>query len=137
MAGRSPTAPCPCGSGRTYKRCCLRFHQGQPAPTPEALMRSRYSAYAVGAVDYLIATTDPAGPQFRPDRAAWAEEIAQFCRHTRFEKLTVEHASSHDDQGEVHFVAKLSRAGEDVSFAERSRFSRVEGRWLYHSGDLD
>jgi SEC-C motif-containing protein len=130
MAGRSPTAACPCGSGRTYKRCCLRAHQGHPAASPEALMRSRYSAYVVGAVDYLIVTTDPAGPQWRTDRATWADEIAWFCQHTRFEKLIVNSAIERDDHGEVHFFAKLSRGGEDCSFAERSRFTRVDGRWL-------
>jgi len=100
-------------------------------------MRSRYSAYAIGAVDYLIATTDPTGPQARADRTRWAEEIALFCRHTRFEKLTIRHASSDGDHGEVSFFARLSRDGEDVSFAERSRFSRIDGRWLYHSGELE
>lgn len=100
-------------------------------------MRSRFSAYAVGDVDYLIATTDPAGPQFRADRDRWAEEIAEFCKRTRFEKLGVTHASEDGDRGEVVFFAKLSRDGEDVSFAERSRFTRVAGRWLYHSGELE
>lgn len=100
-------------------------------------MRSRYSAYAVGAVEYLIATTDPSGPQWRPDRAVWADEIAQFCRRTRFEKLTIRQASSHEDHGEVRFFARLSRDGEDVSFGEHSRFSQVDGRWLYHSGEID
>ena len=100
-------------------------------------MRSRYSAYAVGAVEYLIETTDPAGPQWRDDRSAWADEIEQFCRHTRFEKLSVRSASAHEEHGEVHFFAKLSRGGEDVSFEERSRFTRVDGRWLYHSGIVD
>jgi SEC-C motif-containing protein len=101
-------------------------------------MRSRYSAYAVAAVDYLIATTDPAGPQFRAeDRAAWADEIMRFCQRTRFEKLTIRGSSTHEDHGEVSFFAKLSRDGEDVSFAERSQFTRADGRWLYHSGELD
>jgi SEC-C motif-containing protein len=137
MAGRAPTAPCPCGSGRTFKRCCLRFHQGHPASSPEALMRSRYSAYAVGAVDYLIATTDPAGPQFHADQTTWARELAEYCRQTRFEKLTIRAATTHEHHGEVHFFAKLSRNGEDLSFGERSRFTRVDGRWLYHSGEID
>lgn len=100
-------------------------------------MRSRYAAYAVGAVDYLIATTDPAGPQWRVDRSAWAEEIELFCTRTRFEKLTVRASTTHEDRGEVRFFAKLSRDGEDVSFAEHSHFTRVGGRWLYHSGDVD
>lgn len=100
-------------------------------------MRSRFSAYAVGAVDYLIATTDPAGPQFRADRDRWAQEIAEFCKRTRFEKLAVRSASADGDQGEVAFFAWLSRDGEDVSFGERSRFSRSDGRWLYHSGEVE
>lgn len=95
-------------------------------------MRSRYSAYAVGDVDYIIATTAPDGPQFQADRAAWARDIAEFCAHTRFEKLEVRVvAPVVDERGEVEFFARLSRGGEDVSFAERSVFVRREGRWLY------
>ena len=51
---------CPCGSGDPLDDCCGRYHQGHPAPTAEALMRSRYSAYALGLVDYLRDTTLPA-----------------------------------------------------------------------------
>lgn len=50
---------CPCGSD-PLDDCCGRYHQGHPAPTAEALMRSRYSAYALGLVDYLRDTTLPA-----------------------------------------------------------------------------
>ena len=50
---------CPCGSGDPLDDCCGRYHQGHPAPTAEALMRSRYSAYALGLVDYLRDTTLP------------------------------------------------------------------------------
>lgn len=54
---------CPCGSGRPLPDCCGRFHAGVAAPTAEALMRSRYSAYALGLVDYLRDTTLPAQQQ--------------------------------------------------------------------------
>lgn len=132
---RSPNGPCPCASGRKFKRCCLRLHQGAPAPDPEALMRSRWSAYAVGAVDYIIETTDPEGPQFRPDREIWAEEIRRFCASTRFEKLELREVGLvFGDRGEVEFFARLSRAGEDVSFCERSEFVRRAGRWFYVDG---
>jgi SEC-C motif-containing protein len=101
-------------------------------------MRSRYSAYAVGDVDYIIATTDPEGPQFQPDRATWARSIAAFCEATRFEQLEIRAASPVslvslviDERAEVEFFARLSRAGEDVSFVERSAFVRRDGRWLY------
>ncbi|PRQ03637.1 hypothetical protein ENSA5_13920 [Enhygromyxa salina] len=133
---RSPNAPCPCGSGRKFKRCCRRLHQGTPAADPEALMRSRYSAYAVGAVEYLLDTTDPEGPQHRDDRAAWAEEIRRFSTLTRFQKLEVREVGPIvDDRAEVLFFAKLSREGQDVSFAERSVFVRRDGRWFYVSGE--
>ena len=132
---RAPTAPCPCHSGRTYKRCCLRYHQGQATPpSPEALMRSRYAAYAVAAVDYVIASTDPAGPVHREDRDAWAAEILEFCKATRFERLHIRASEVEGERGVVEFHAQLRRAGDDVSFVERSEFVRVDGRWLYHDG---
>ena len=136
MPARSANAACPCGSGRKFKRCCLRLHQGAPAATPEALMRSRWSAYVVGDVDYIVATTDPEGPLWRSDRDVWAEEIARFSSSTRFEKLEIREVSPvADDRGEVTFFAKLARDGEDVSFCERSRFVRRGGRWVYADGD--
>lgn len=99
-------------------------------------MRSRYCAYVVGAVDYVIATTDPEGPLFREDRDAWAEEIRLFSAHTRFEKLEVREVTQlDDDHAQVLFHAKLSRGGEDVSFTERSSFVRRARRWLYVTGD--
>jgi SEC-C motif-containing protein len=95
-------------------------------------MRSRYAAYAVGDVDYIIATTTPDGPQFEPDRAAWARSIAAFSAATRFEKLEIRATSPIvDERGEVEFFATLSRDGEDVSFVERSVFVRRDGRWSY------
>ena len=50
---------CPCGSDLPYANCCQPWHGGQAAPTPEALMRSRYSAYVLGLLDYLLATWHP------------------------------------------------------------------------------
>ena len=50
---------CPCGSGRPLADCCGCHHAGEPAPTPEALMRSRYSAFALQLTDYLLATWHP------------------------------------------------------------------------------
>lgn len=98
-------------------------------------MRSRFAAYAVGDVDYIIATTDPEGPQYRDDREAWAADIRRFSTTTRFEGLELRAVGPvADDRGEVTFFAKLSREGQDVSFAERSFFVRRAGRWLYTSG---
>ena len=60
-----PDTRCPCGTGEVYGACCGRYHSrfaqaGElTAPTPEALMRSRFTAFAVGLPDYLLATWHP------------------------------------------------------------------------------
>ena len=100
-------------------------------------MRSRYSAYALGEVDYLIATTHREGPQFRADTRAWADDLREFCQTTRFEALEVRTSGEQGERGEVRFLARLSQAGRDVSFVEHSVFVREAGRWLYHSGEAD
>ena len=125
---------CPCRSGRRYAKCCERFHGGVAAPTPEKLMRSRYAAYAMGLVDYVMATTHPGGQHWQPDRDSWAAGIQSFCEGTRFRALTIVDAGEDGQHGWVEFVARLEQGGRDASFRERSTFERVEGRWLYHSG---
>ena len=47
---------CPCGSGIVLDACCGHYHAGTPAPDAQTLMRSRYSAYVLGLVDYLVRT---------------------------------------------------------------------------------
>lgn len=103
-------------------------------------MRSRYSAYKLGLIDYLIATTDPEGPMWEDDHDEWAQQIRDFVRYTHFVGLTV-HAfkppSAEDPSATltamVHFTAHLRRDGLDVSMTERSLFRRLDGRWLYSS----
>ena len=124
---------CRCCSGKTIKRCCGPIHAGKVAPTPEALMRSRFAAYASGLAEYILDTTAP-GPQAQDDRRAWLESVRTFSRNTRFIRLKVTESVEDGDEGFVTFFATLEQAGRDVSFGERSRFVRVDGRWLYHSG---
>jgi SEC-C motif-containing protein len=127
-------APCPCGSGRKHKGCCAPILSGTTAPTAEALMRSRYTAYVAGDVGYLIATTDPDGPHFRADRAAWRADLAAYCAAVRFDGLRVLGAEQLGDTGRVRFVAWLRHGGSDATIAEDSRFVRRNGRWLYIDG---
>lgn len=96
-------------------------------------MRSRYTAYAVGEVDHVLRTTHPDGPHH--GRYGQREAIEAFCRETSFDGLRVVSSREDGDTGEVAFVATLRRGGSDASFGERSRFYRVSGRWLYHSGE--
>jgi SEC-C motif-containing protein len=129
-----PNDACPCHSGHKYKKCCRRAHQGDPASSPEALMRSRYSAYALGLVEHILRTTDPSGPHWEAETGHWREQVEAFCRSVRFEGLEVLEARADGDRGIVDFRARLSSDQGATVMAERSLFRRVDGRWLYHSG---
>ena len=107
-------------------------------------MRARFSAYAAGEVRYIRATTHPDGPHWRDNPAAWDQEIRSFCNQTLFKKLEVRAHVSTGEESYVSFVATLSQrssppgeppAWRDASFGERSRFVKVDDRWLYHSGE--
>lgn len=135
MSKLNPNSGCPCHSGAKYKRCCRPFHQGGAPPTAEALMRSRYAAYALGLVDYVLATTHPEGPNWEDDRAEWAAGVAAFSQSTGFDGLEILSGGEGEGEAFVTFRAGLSKDGEDASFTERSRFLREDGRWLYHSGE--
>ena len=67
---------CLCGSGLTYAKCCGRYHSGEHhPPTAEALMRSRFTAYALRDADYLLVSWD-AGK--RPMVIDFSKETAQW-----------------------------------------------------------
>src|SRR5262245_31375113 len=119
----SPNQPCPCGSGLTYKKCCQVLHKGGKAASPEALMRSRYSAYALNLAAYIMQTTHPDGPQYNPDHASWKREIELFCKNTRFAGLQI--LAAQVDM--VTFRAALFANQRDVSFMEVSLFRQHNG----------
>ena len=129
----SPTngaANCPCGSGLDYRNCCQPHHDGEPAPTAEALMRSRYVAYVRGDADYLRASwhasTRPAELGFDGPQPVWLG-------------LDVKrHDVTDADHAEVEFVAKYRIGGGSVvRMRERSRFVREGAHWFYVDGDVD
>ncbi len=129
---------CPCHSGKPYAACCAPIHaDARTARTPDVVMRARYAAYARGDSAFIIATTDPDGPQWDPDRARWEASIASFSRQTRFVGLEVEPVGPDAPPTglpQVTFLARLVQGGADASFREQSRFTHRGGRWLYHSG---
>jgi SEC-C motif-containing protein len=115
------------GKPLAYAACCQPWHQGQPAPTPEALMRSRYSAFVLGLPDYLRATWHPST---RPSTLV-------LEAGTHWLGLAVRaHSQTDEAHGEVEFVARSRVAGKGQRLHERSRFVREDGRWLYVDGDL-
>lgn len=129
------TARCRCFSGKKAGNCCAPFLRGQIAGSPIQLMRSRFSAYALGQIPYIIRTTDPEGPQWQVDLEAWGEQIDLFYRGTRFEGLEIGDAPPPvGERGKVTFTARLRQGTNDASFTEVSTFRLVSGRWLYQGG---
>lgn len=96
-------------------------------------MRSRYTAYAVGAVQHILNTTDPEGPHFQPNSRQWFDEVRAFSSAMSFEGLVIHESHEDGNEGSVSFSATLSQNGHDRSFSENSRFVQRNGRWLYHS----
>ncbi|MGE8687819.1 MAG: YchJ family protein [Achromobacter sp.] len=133
MAKPSPqtASACPCGSSKNYAECCGRWHEGplaMQAPTAEALMRSRYSAFVLDKLPYLLATwhpsTRPAALDPNPPDLKWLG-------------LAVKKAQVQDaDHATVEFVARSRQAGRAHRLHELSRFVREGGRWYYVDGDL-
>lgn len=126
---------CPCGSRLPFESCCGPLIAGeQPAATAEALMRSRYSAYATGAVGYLHETLHP---NYRSDhdQAAtrrWAAEATWQGLEIR----ATEGGGAGDNEGMVEFVANYKEKGIARRYHERSRFLREDGHWYYVDGEI-
>ena len=123
---------CPCGSGQLEVACCGPLIDGVDAPTALALMRSRYTAYVRGAIDYLIATHD-ASTRGSVDR----EGVARWSRETEWRGLEIvatERGGESDADGIVEFIARGVTRGTGFAQRERSRFRRVDGRWFYLDG---
>ncbi|GGC82205.1 UPF0225 protein [Tersicoccus solisilvae] len=125
----SPGLVCPCGSGAGYAQCCGPLHEGGAAPTAEALMRSRYSAYALGLGDYL--------------RRSWhagtrplAVELDDGTQWRRLQIVDRDRGAAGDDAGVVEYRAAYRSPHGAGVLHERSRFRRENGRWYYVDGDI-
>ncbi|MEU1592558.1 YchJ family metal-binding protein [Streptomyces sp. NPDC005708] len=119
------TRSCPCGLPEAYEKCCGRFHAGAAAPTAEALMRSRYSAFVQRDAGYLLRTWHP---RTRPARL----DLDPGMRWTGLEVLETTDGTAFHSAGTVTFRASY-RGG---TLHERSRFERVDGAWAYVDGDF-
>lgn len=123
-----PAADCPCGSGRAYAVCCQPLHQGQPAASAEALMRSRYAAFVLKLADYLLFSWCP---QTRPG------ELDLSADDTKWLGLEVKkHAQQDASHATVEFVARYRVGGRGHRLHEISRFAREGEHWQYLDGEL-
>ena len=122
------TAPCPCQGGGSYGQCCGPVHAGAAAADASALMRSRYCAFVLGDVDYLLASwhssTRPPPFQIEPDRRWLGLKL-------------VASRESGPDRAEVEFIARYRLGGgRAIRHHELSRFQREGGRWTYLDGAM-
>ncbi len=126
---------CFCGSGRSFSECCGPFLSGRAhAPTAEALMRSRYSAFATGNAAYLEATLLPENrPGLYKESISRRENASVWVK---LEILSVSKGLQDDATGIVEFVAHYCQNGKNLQQHERSKFVRKEGLWFYTDGIL-
>ncbi len=124
---RPVSDPCPCGRPRAYADCCGPLLAGAAAADAESLMRSRYSAYVLRDVDYLLASWH------RSTRPAELTLDESAGGRTTWLGLTVQQViDSGADSAEVVFLARYRiGGGSAVRMVEHSRFVREDGRWYY------
>ena len=133
----SPNDICPCGSLKKYKKCCKPFHDKITFPkTALELMKSRFSAFAVLIADYIIFTTHENNSDYISDLKSWNQDIMNFSKNTRFERLEILDFIEGEVESFVTFKATLFQDNTDISFIEKSRFLKVEDKWLYIYGQF-
>ncbi|WP_197084705.1 YchJ family protein [Saccharothrix sp. ST-888] len=137
MSRRSPkpsivsTSPCPCGLSASYGDCCGRLHRGEAAAaTAELLMRSRFSAFAAGDEAYLLRSWHP---ETRPERL----DLDARLRWVRLEILAATDGGPFHSEGTVRFRAHYTEGRQEGVLEELSRFTRVDGAWVYLDGVVD
>lgn len=133
---------CLCNSNKIYESCCEPLHKGQVANSAEALMRSRYTAFALHLHDYLLSSWHPST---RP-------ENIELSQHTQWRRLEIIDASNDDVKGRVHFKAYYQEPSQNTNIQithsstsqtamqwhlieETSAFIFESGHWFYVSGD--
>jgi SEC-C motif domain protein len=126
---------CPCGSAKSFGECCEPFISGVGnPPTAEALMRARYSAYAMANIDFIERTIhSSARAEFdRESARKWAEQ----SQWHGLEILNVIDGKEEDDEGSVEFVATYSQKDESVKHHEIAAFRKETDVWTFVDGHI-
>ena len=126
---------CPCDSEQPYALCCSRYHKGKiHAPTAEALMRSRYSAYVLEITQYIYRTWDE---NTRPPLTVLREVSSQVF--TQLEIINTTNGGIEDESGMVEFIASYTLNDDCADDSihqhhENSTFKKQKNRWVYVNG---
>ncbi|ANW95959.1 Sec-C motif domain protein [Wenyingzhuangia fucanilytica] len=124
---------CPCGSKQSFKVCCEPIHKNiSLAKTPLALMKSRYTAYVMGNIDYLMqshhSSTRPIAE--KDEILAWTNSVNWL----RLEIIEAKEAQEEEEEGFVTFKAYFLESGIGNSIFEKSRFIKENNHWTYVDG---
>ena len=126
---------CLCGSGRPYADCCGPYISGKAKPsTAEALMRSRYTAYANKSIDYIVDTClrdDEHGIDIEATKR-WSEKSTWLG----LKILKVENGGPADEEGMVEFKATYVQGGLREEHHEKAAFVKRDGVWLFADGEV-
>jgi len=126
---------CPCGSGRDYSACCGLYISGKAkAPTAEALMRSRYTAYVEHAIDYIVNTCvqrEDDGIDYKSTRE-WSEQ----SKWLGLKIIKVSKGGIEDKKGTVEFEATYEKNGLRDIHHETAKFKKDKEEWLYVEGEI-
>ncbi len=126
--------PCVCGVGDSTETHCLPIIKGKKkAKTAEDLMRARYSAYALGEVDFILASHTPEAAKDvdRESTAMWSKQSEWLS----LEVISTEGGGEKDEKGTVEFLAKYKVKNVAVEHRERAHFEKRNGKWLFADGE--
>jgi SEC-C motif-containing protein len=123
---------CPCGSSQLFATCCEPVINGvRESETAEQLMRARYSAFAAGAMDFVVATTHS-----RTRAEVNLADITEWSRTSIWHGLEIlETKDPGNGTAVVSFVARFTQQGQEQNHRERSEFEREDGKWRFVTGE--
>lgn len=126
---------CPCASGKPFGECCEPYLLGRvKPPTAVALMRSRYTAYAMGAIDYLYQTSSE---RVRKEfDAEGSKKWAQSAEWTGIKIIQTTGGGAQDESGVIEFLAHYKVKESDFNHHERAEFEKHDGGWVFMDGNM-
>ena len=123
---------CPCGSGRPFAECCEPIINGtRESQTAEELMRARYSAFVMGAIDFIVASTHS-----RTRKEVDLDFVREWSETSTWRGLEIlETKIVNENKAFVSFEAHFTQKGEDQTHREKSLFEREAGQWKFMTGE--
>ena len=126
---------CACSSGKEFDACCGPIIRGEtPAPTPEALMRARYTAHCVGEFAFLETSVHSSTRE-----SVDADKLRKWSEMVTWQGLEVlgtEGGGPKDERGFVSFVARYAVGDTPQEIREDAEFIREDGEWRYLDGKV-